>query len=117
MKKNIFELEDTVYHPLYGEGVVKKTDFSIQSYFVRFYKGEGCYDSWFEEVHLSFESWPAPVHVRPFQAGWWVAKSRAGFGGDTLQIVYSSSKASGLIYCHYLGEKLPEEWNTEKGIV
>lgn len=86
MKQPVFQKEDVVYHPTYGKGKVHKQSKSLNAemhlYAVDFSSNGS---SWCQEVHLSFQPWPAPCHTRPFMQGWYVLY-RKGFGYKVMNI-------------------------------
>lgn len=65
----IFKKKDVVYVPTKGRGEIIAIDRSNHPYCVKFDDNDS---GWFQEGLLSFEPWPAPVHVRPMKVGWYV---------------------------------------------
>lgn len=68
----VFKKGDVVYVPTKGRGEIIARDRSDRPYCVKF--NEGTPAEWFQEGLLSFEPWPAPVHVRPMKVGWYAVR-------------------------------------------
>lgn len=63
---NPFQVEDKVYHPEHGEGVVKKPEIEWQErrdWVTVVFPRIGCLPV--DACMLSFSPWPKPDHVRP----------------------------------------------------
>lgn len=60
-----FKKGEAIYHPFYGQVFVEEPAICNEAVRIR---GKG----FIHVNNLSFEPWPAPVHVRPMKVGWYV---------------------------------------------
>ena len=101
----VFKHSDVVYHPQYGKGDVTSIDQSPRSqcpYHVVFKS----VSMWCKDVMLSYEPWPPPVHVKPFQKGWYAYCNKLD---GVYHIAHLSSRPEGKNrqLLHYFGTEMP----------
>lgn len=102
----VFKPGDEVYHSLKGKGKVIRisTDQLDDTPYCVEWDVTWATD-WQREKLLSFEPWPEPVHVRPFNKGWYVLLLQ----DKSYRVEYLTKELSEEVeLVHFLGARMPE---------